>query len=59
MLQRTWGHCSVLVNLENLTDTRQSKWGPLYTGPTQNPVFGEVYAPIEGRIISLAFRYSR
>lgn len=58
MVQRTWGHYSLLLNLENITDTRQSKFGSLYTGPAQSPVFGEVYAPIEGRIVSVAFRYS-
>jgi len=58
MVQRTWGHYSLLLNLENITDTRQSRFGSLYTGPAQSPVFGEVYAPIEGRIISVAFRYS-
>jgi len=58
MLQRSWGHYSLLLNLENLTDTRQSRWGSLYTGPAQCPVFGEVYAPVEGRIVSVAFRYS-
>jgi len=59
MVQSTWGHCSVMLNLENFTDTRQSRWGPLYSGTMQDPVFGQIYAPLEGRIISLAFRYSR
>jgi len=58
MVQRSWGHYSLLVNLENLTDTRQSRFGPLYTGTAQSPVFGDIYAPVEGRIISVAFRYS-
>ena len=59
MVSRSWGHYSLMLNLENVTDTRQSRWGQLYTGTKQNPVFNEVYAPLEGRIISLAFRYTR
>ncbi|MBS1603633.1 MAG: TonB-dependent receptor [Bacteroidetes bacterium] len=58
MVQRSWGPYSILLNLENLTDTRQSRFGPLYTGTPQNPVLAELYAPVEGRIISVAFRYS-
>jgi outer membrane receptor for ferrienterochelin and colicin len=58
MVQTTWGHWSVMLNLENFTDTRQSRFGPLYTGTRQDPVFDQIYAPLEGRIISLAIRYS-
>ena len=54
---RSWGPVSVQLNLENLGDTRQSRFGPLYTGTVERPVFGEVYAPIEGRVVSLALRY--
>lgn len=59
MVQRNWGPWGLSVNIENLTDTRQSKFGPLYTGTKQSPVFNEVYAPIEGRIISFALRYAK
>jgi outer membrane receptor protein involved in Fe transport len=59
MAQRTWGHCALMLNLENVLDMRQSRFGPLYTGTIQHPVFGEVYAPIDGRIVSIAFRYTR
>ncbi|HEY4285955.1 MAG TPA: TonB-dependent receptor [Puia sp.] len=58
MVQYTLDHCALLLNLENFTDTRQSKFGPLFTGTPQNPVFNEIYAPLEGRIESIAFRYS-
>jgi outer membrane receptor protein involved in Fe transport len=58
MVQYASGRCSLLLNLENFTDTRQSKFGPLFTGTLQNPVFTEIYASLEGRIISIAFRYT-
>lgn len=57
MTEYTWKHCSFMVNLENFTDTRQSKFGPLFTQTIQNPVFNEVFAPLDGRVISIAFHY--
>lgn len=58
MAQKRLGHFSILMNLENFTDTRQSKWGPLFTGTTQNPVFNEVYAPLDGFVGNIALRYT-
>lgn len=57
MIQRGWGPWSLLLNVEDLTDTRQSRFGALYTGTRQAPVFKEVYAPLEGRVVSVALRY--
>src|SRR5262249_9675357 len=58
VVQRIWKNYSLLLNLENFTDTRQTRFSPIYTGTLQNPVFNEVYAPLDGRIISLAFKYT-
>jgi len=58
MVQRSLGPWAVLLNLENFTDMRQSQFGPLYTGPHQHPAFSEIYAPLEGRIVSVALRYT-
>ena len=58
MVQRSLGPWAVLLNLENFTGTRQSRFGPLYTGSHQNPTFSEIYAPLEGRIVSMALRYT-
>jgi hypothetical protein len=44
--------------VENFTDTRQSRFGPLYSGTPQDPVFNEIYAPLEGRVISVAVKYT-
>jgi outer membrane receptor for ferrienterochelin and colicins len=57
MAEKEFGHFSVLVNIENFTDTRQSKFGPLFTGTIQNPVFNEIYAPLDGRVGNIALRY--
>jgi iron complex outermembrane receptor protein len=58
MVQRSWGPWAALLNLENFTDTRQSRFGPLFTGTSRSPVFNEIYAPLEGRVISVAVRYN-
>jgi outer membrane receptor for ferrienterochelin and colicins len=52
MLEKHFGGITVFVNFENFLDTRQSKYGPMYTGSISNPVFTEIYAPTDGRIIN-------
>ena len=49
-------HFSLFLNFENFTDTRQSRWGSLYTGTIQNPQFKEVYTPTEGFIFNGGFK---
>ncbi|TWR28053.1 TonB-dependent receptor [Mucilaginibacter achroorhodeus] len=48
MVEKIWKRLSVFVNFENLTDTRQTKFGPIYTGSITNPVFKDIYAPLDG-----------
>lgn len=48
MGEKSWKRFSVFVNLENFTDTRQTKFGPIYSGPITSPVFQDIYAPLEG-----------
>jgi iron complex outermembrane receptor protein len=48
MGEKYWKHFSVFINLENLTDTRQTKFDTIYTGPITNPTFRDIYAPVEG-----------
>jgi iron complex outermembrane receptor protein len=43
---------SMFLNFENLTDTRQTRWEPLYTGPLTNPIFNDIYAPLDGYVIN-------
>lgn len=51
-----FNHFSVFLNLENFLDTRQSKWGNMYSGTIQNPQFNEVYTPTEGFIFNGGFK---
>lgn len=48
MAERSWQRFSIFVNLENFGDTRQAKFGPLCPGSINNPVFKDIYAPVDG-----------
>lgn len=54
--ERKFGHFSLFMNFENLLDTRQSRWEPMYTGSVQRPGFREIYTPIDGFIFNGGFR---
>ena len=43
---------SLFLNLENLTDTRQTRYGPLFSGTLANPEFADIYAPLDGFVIN-------
>lgn len=52
MAERLWEHFSVFVNFENLFDTRQTRFGNIYTGSVSNPVFRDIYAPVDGFVVN-------
>jgi iron complex outermembrane receptor protein len=52
MAERIWKRFSLFINFENLTDTRQTKFGPIYTGSLTNPVFKDIYAPLDGFVVN-------
>ncbi|MBC7694984.1 MAG: TonB-dependent receptor [Burkholderiales bacterium] len=58
MVERKFRKGSVVLNCENLLDTRQSKYEPIVTGTTSSPVFKSVWAPLEGRVINLSIKLS-
>lgn len=43
---------SVFLNFENYTDTRQTRDGPIFTGPRSNPDFVDIYAPLDGFVVN-------
>ena len=43
---------SIYANFENFTDTRQTRFGSIYTGTITNPNFRDIYAPLDGFIIN-------
>ena len=52
MVEKILNKVSLYINFENFTDTRQSKFGPIYTGTTDNPEFADIYAPVEGFVMN-------
>ena len=54
--QFKWG--SLVLNCENVGDSRQSRHEPLVTGTRLDPVFTPVWGPVEGRVVNLAVKIS-
>lgn len=52
MAEKAWKQFSAFVNFENFTDTRQTKFGSIYTGPITSPVFRDIYAPLDGFVVN-------
>ena len=47
---------SIFLNFENFSDTRQTKFDPIYTGTKLDPIFSEIYAPLDGFVINGGFK---
>jgi len=56
MIERKFKKGSIVLNCENLLDTRQSKFESIVTGTTSNPIFKSVWAPLEGRVVNLSLK---
>lgn len=52
MGEKSWKRFSIFVNLENFTDTRQTKFDTIYTGNITNPTFRDIYAPVDGFVVN-------
>lgn len=56
MGEKIWGRFSLFVNFENVLDTRQTKFDSIFTGSIQNPVFRDIYAPVDGFVVNGGFK---
>lgn len=52
MAERLWEKFSLFINFENFLDARQTKFDTIYTGTITNPVFRDIYAPLDGFVIN-------
>jgi outer membrane receptor for ferrienterochelin and colicins len=50
--EKTFGKYSLFFNAENVTDTRQSRFGAVVLPPHQRPTFAEIYTHTEGRVFN-------
>lgn len=57
MAEKIWDRFSLFINFENLTDTRQTKFGTIYTGSITNPVFKDIYAPLDGFVANGGIKF--
>jgi iron complex outermembrane receptor protein len=52
MIERLWEHISLYINFENFLDMRQTRFESIYTGSLSNPVFKDIYAPLDGFVVN-------
>jgi outer membrane receptor for ferrienterochelin and colicins len=52
MVEKLWEKVSLYVNFENFLDARQTKFDSIYTGTIANPVFRDIYAPLDGFVVN-------
>ncbi len=59
MIERKFGpKLSLVLNCENLLDERQSRYESLFTGSIKNPDYKPLWAPIDGRVVNMALRFT-
>jgi iron complex outermembrane receptor protein len=56
MVEKLWKKFSLFINFENFTDTRQTRFDTIYTGSVNNPVFRDIYAPVDGFVVNGGFK---
>jgi iron complex outermembrane receptor protein len=52
MVEKLWKKFSLYINFENFLDTRQTRFGSIYTGSLSSPVFKDIYAPLDGFVVN-------
>lgn len=52
MAEKLWEKFSLFINFENFLGTRQTKFDTIYTGTVTNPVFRDIYAPLDGFVVN-------
>ena len=57
MAEKIWERFSLYINFENFLDTRQTRFDNIYTGTITNPVFKDIYAPLDGFIINGGIKF--
>jgi len=43
---------SIFLNFENFSDTRQTRFGSIVSGTKLNPIFSDIYAPLDGFVVN-------
>ena len=56
-VQKTFGHITIALNTENILDVRQTKYEHIISGNLNNPVFNEIYAPLDGFVANMVLKF--
>lgn len=51
-------HWRLVLNAENLFNIKQANYETVVTGPVNQPSFRPIWAPLEGRIVNVALKYT-
>lgn len=54
MFQKIFKKFSILVNIENIFDVRQTKYEQVVLEPYNNPTFKQIYMPLDGVVANVA-----
>ncbi|MDP4263684.1 MAG: TonB-dependent receptor [Bacteroidota bacterium] len=54
--EKVWKKFSLYINFENFGDIRQTRFESIYTGSVTNPVFKDIYAPLDGFVMNGGFK---
>ncbi len=56
MVEKYFDHFSIIANVENLFDVRQTKFENILIPPYTNPTFRQIYAPLDGVVANAAIK---
>ncbi|HEX9511767.1 MAG TPA: TonB-dependent receptor [Puia sp.] len=56
LIEKVIKRVTLVLNFEDLTDTRQTRFAPVVIPPVTDPGFREIYAPLEGFMANLAVK---
>lgn len=57
MVQKIWEKISLYANFENFTDRRQTRFDTIYRGTMTDPIFRDIYAPLDGFVLNAGIVY--
>jgi len=55
--QKTFGHFTLALNVENILDVRQTRYENIVSGSVNNPTFSELYAPLDGFVGNIVLKF--
>jgi len=56
LLEKVIHRVTLVLNFEDLPDTRQTRFAPVIVPPVTDPSFKEIYAPLEGFMMNVAVK---